>query len=167
MVYKPKNNYQWGDGWQPKIDANIVGGVVEQIEAENGSVTKEKFLDFSRPLDSPTHDIFEWDDSKAAEKYRLEQSLHTIGNLRVVYTSPSNEEVSVKAFVNVSAKKESPSYESVAVALKDEGKRSNILNRIQGELDAFVQRNSHIEELADMLINTGNKIKEFDRRQRA
>lgn len=159
MVYKPKNNYQWGDGWQPKIDANIVGGVVESLEEQYGCVTKESFLEISRPVDSPTHSIFEWDDSKAAEKYRLEQSLHTIGNLRVVYTSPSNEEVSVKAFVNVSPKKETPSYESVAVALKDEGKRSNILNRIQGELDSFVQRNRHIEELADMLIETGEKLK--------
>ena len=72
MVYKPKQQYQWGDGWKPSVDANIVGGVVEQIEAENGRVTKEKFLDYSRPEDSPTHSIFEWDDSKAAEKYRLE-----------------------------------------------------------------------------------------------
>ncbi len=159
MVYKPKNSYSWGDGWKPSVDANIVGGVVEQIEAENGSVTKEKFLDFSRPIDSPTHNIFEWDDSKAAEKYRLEQSLHTIGNLRVVYTSPSNEEVSVKAFINVSAMRETPSYESIAVALKDEDKRKNILNRIQGELDNFVTRNRHIEELADMLIATGERMK--------
>lgn len=159
MVYKPKQQYQWGDGWKPSVDANIVGGVVEQIEAENGRVTKEKFLDYSRPEDSPTHSIFEWDDSKAAEKYRLEQSLHTIGNLRVVYTSPSNEEASVKAFVNVSAMRDTPAYESIAVALKDDSKRANILNRIQGELDSFVQRNRHIEELADMLIVAGEKLK--------
>lgn len=55
--------------------------------------------------------------------------------------------------------KESPSYESIELALKDESKRGNILNRIHSELDNFVQRNRHIEELADMLIETGEKLK--------
>ena len=44
MVYKPKNKYSWGIGWKPDIDANIVGKVVEEIEDEYGSVTKELFL---------------------------------------------------------------------------------------------------------------------------
>lgn len=159
MVYQPKRKYSWGDGFKPKMDANIVGGVVEQIEAENGNVTKEAFLDFSRPIESPTHELFEWDDSKAAEKYRLEQSRDTIGNLRVVYVSPTREDIPVKAFVNISATGEKPSYESIEVALQDDNKRENIQKRIQGELDSFVARNRHIEELADMLIETGEKLK--------
>lgn len=159
MVYQPKRKYSWGDGFKPKMDANIVGGVVERIEAENGNVTKEAFLDFSRPIESPTHELFEWDDNKAAEKYRLEQSRDTIGNLRVVYVSPTSEDIPVKAFVNISATGEKPSYESIEVALQDDNKRENILKRIQGELDSFVARNRHIEELADMLIATGTKLK--------
>jgi hypothetical protein len=159
MVYKPKKNYTWGKGWKPSIDANVVGGVIEHIQAEKGSVNKENFLDFSRPVDSPTHDIFEWDDSKAAEKYRLEQSCNTIGNLRTVQVTPSHEEVYVKAFQNISALGEKPCYQSIDIALKDENARANILNRIRGELDNFVQRNRHIEELADMLIETGEKLK--------
>lgn len=160
MVYKPKNKYSWGDGFAPKLDANIVGGVVEQIEAERGSVTKEAFLDVSRPEDAPTHCLFEWDDSKAAEKYRLDQARNTIGNLRIVYVSSNKEKVPIRAFVNVSAKAEKSMYESISVALLDESKRKNILNRIQGELDAFIQRNNNIEELADMLIAAGEKLKE-------
>ena len=167
MVYQPKRKYEWGDGFAPKLDANIVGGVIEHLEAENGSVTKEMFLDFSRPIDSPTHCLFEWEDPKAAEKYRLDQARNTISNLRIVYVAPTNENVAVRAFVNVSRKSEKSMYESIGDALKDENKKQNILNRIQGELDAFVQRNRHIEELADMLIDTGNKIKNIERRQRA
>ena len=74
MVYKPKNNYSWGDGWSPNLDANIVGGVVEKIEAEHGAVTKELLLEESRPEDSATHSIFEWDNDKAAESWRLQQA---------------------------------------------------------------------------------------------
>jgi len=159
MVYKPKNRYSWGEGFKPNMDANIVGGVIEQIEAEAGCVTRENFLDYSRSKDAPTHSLFEWDNKKAAEKYRLQQATKTIGNLRIIYISPSNEEVKVKAFVNTSAIKDSPAYENIQDALKNESKRNNILNRIKGELDSFIIRNRHIEELADMLIDAGNKLK--------
>ena len=62
--------------------------------------------------------------------------------------------------MNVSAKTEKSMYESISVALADESKRKNILNRIQGELDAFIQRNNNVEELADMLIMAGEELKE-------
>lgn len=159
MVYKAKKKYTWSDGWKPKADANIVGGVVEQIEAENGSVTKEAFLEKSRPEDSVTHSLFEWNDDKAAELYRLDQSKHIIGALRVVYVSPDNENVSVKAFVNVSELSNKASYMSINKALGSELLRKTYLNRIQNELNAFVLRNQHIEELANILIETGENLK--------
>lgn len=159
MVYKPKNNYSWGDGFKPKMNANIVGGVIEQIEQRDGCITKESFLNESRPIEAPTHDLFEWDDSKAAEKYRLHQATTTIGNLRIVHVTSENEEVMVKAFVNVSAVSDSAAYKNITLALQEDNDRENILNRIKGELDALIQRNKNIEELADMLIAAGTQLK--------
>lgn len=159
MVYKPKNKYSWGDGWKPKISADIVGGVVEHIEAEHGTVTKELLLEASRPEDSDTHSIFEWDDKKAGEQWRLEQAKHTINALRVVYVSHDDEEVPVRAFVNVSELSEKTSYRHINVALSDDELRENYLNRIRHELDAFIKRNQSIEELADILIEAGQKLK--------
>lgn len=159
MVYQPKNKYQWSEGFQPKLDANIVGGVVEQIEDEYGSVTKEIFLEKSRPEDSVTHSLFEWDNDKAAENYRLEQARKTIGNLRIVYSTPKKEDVPVKAFVNVSDFSEKAQYRNVEVVLNDEDTRETYLNRIRHELNAFITRNQNIEELADILIEAGENLK--------
>lgn len=162
MVYKPKKKYEWVDthDYKPNVDANVVGGVFEHLEEEEGGVTRYNFLEFSRPEDSVTHSLFEWNDEVAAEKYRLRQSSSIIHSLRISYINQDREEVKVNAFVNTSAPKEKPKYESIEDALSDLGKREIILNRIKGELDAFIMRNKHIEELADILISAGEKLKE-------
>ena len=159
MVYKPKRNYEWGEGWSPKMDANIVGGVVEQIEDEYGSVTKERLLEVSRPNDSVTHSLFEWDDPKAAEMYRLDQAKHIIGALRVVYVNSDCEQVTVKAFVNVSELSDKAAYRNVEVVLQDEDSREIYLKRVQNELNAFVKRNKNIKELADMLETAAKELR--------
>ena len=161
MVYKPKRRYEWWDNYQRSVDANTVGGVVEQLEEQNGHVTKEDFLEVSRPEDSVTHSLFEWDDSKAAEAYRLDQSRKIINSLRVVYVDNGGEEKKVTAFIRTSEKEQKPIYENIESALKDDCKREIILNRIRGELDAFIIRNQHIEELADLLAEASVKAKKM------
>lgn len=66
-----------------RVDAQVTGKVMEQIEERDGCVTKESFLEESRPQTAPTHELFEWDDTVAAERYRLEQSRHIITDLQV------------------------------------------------------------------------------------
>lgn len=159
MVYQPKKKYEWST-YNRSVDANVVGGVMEMLEERDGSATAESFLEASRPEGSETHSLFEWDDSVAAEKYRLDQSRRTINDLRVVYVTPQKKEVKVSAFVNVNEKLGRANYESITQALLDEGKKEIILNRLRGELEAFVIRNQHIEELADLLEEQAVKLKQ-------
>lgn len=159
MVYQPKNSYSWNDDYKLKIDPNIVGGVLEKLEAENGKVTADDFLDFSRPEDSPTHSIFEWDDTKAAELWRHTQSRITINNLRVEYANTDGEQVKVSAFIKTSAPGTNTAYENIQMALSNEEKKEIVLTRIQKELDSFIIRNRHIEELADMLEASAKKLR--------
>lgn len=159
MVFQPKRSYSWSEGFAYNMDADIVGGVCEQIENENGSVTKERFLEASRPEDSVTHSLFEWDDAKAAEAYRLDTSKRIINCLRISYINDKSEECKVRAFVNVSEFSEKAQYESIEIILQQEDKRANYLARIKQELDNYIRRNSHIEELADILIAAGENLK--------
>lgn len=158
MVYKPKQQYKWNEGFSFKTDANTVGGMIEHLEKKHGSVTGEMLLEASRSELSQTHDLFEWDDAKAAENYRLHTARCAIGQLRVVVTMQNGEQKPIRAFVNVS--ENHAMYENITAALKDESKREVYLNKIRAELNAFIQRNKNIEELADMLINAGENLKE-------
>lgn len=157
MVYKPKQQYQWNEGFSFRTDANVVGGMVEHLEKTHGSVTGELLLEASRSETSQTHDLFEWDDATAAEKYRLNTARSAIGQLRVVMTMQSGEQKPIRAFVNVS--ESHASYESITTALQDENKREVYLNKIRAELDAFIQRNKNIEELADMLTEAAESLR--------
>ena len=64
MVYEKK--YSWRAG--KSVSAQVAGEVMEMIEKRDGELTKEAFLEESRPEDSPTHGLFEWDDAVASEK---------------------------------------------------------------------------------------------------
>ena len=158
MVYKPKQQYQWNNGFSFKVDANTAGGMLEHLEKKYGSVTSKIFLEESRPEESQTHKLFEWDDSKAAELYRLHTARCAIGSLRVVQTMSSGDQVAIRAYVDTSNDSVTH-YESINEALKDESKRNIYLNKIRAELNTFIQRNKNIEELAEMLIEAGNNLK--------
>ena len=45
------------------------------------------------------------------------------------------------------------------LAVKQEDKKATYLARIKQELNNYILRNSHVEELADILIDAGEKLK--------
>ena len=159
MVYEPKRKtYVWGEGYRPKVKPDIVGGVLEQINAECGSVTSKELLDRSRPEDSPTHDLFEWDDNVAAEAYRLEQSRYAIRHLRVIYEDANEEKQTISAFVNIAPITAVAEYQDISVALSNQKTREAVFSRIRAELDAFIERNKKFDELGELLIERGRKL---------
>lgn len=159
MVYKPKREYSWNPDYKLSIDPNTVGGVLEEIESRDGGVTATAFLEASRPEDSPTHSVFEWNDSKAAESWRLHQSRTTINALRVSYTNADGEDVKVSAFIKTTPGNTRTVYENIQNALSDKEKKEIVLARIREELDSFIIRNQHIEELADILEDASKKVR--------
>lgn len=94
--------YQWKIKSLYKVPAQVAGEKMEELIKEYGAVTKENFLEAARPEDSETHDLFEWDDTKAAEKYRLHQSNMVINSLTVqVNVEAGKEPITTRAFVNI------------------------------------------------------------------
>ncbi len=156
MVYQRKNNYEYREGWHPNVDANTVGGVMEEIESKNGAVTSELFLEASRAEDSPTHAVFEWNDGIAAEKYRLHQAARTICAIRVIVQGGSDSRSPTKplrAFVNVAEDdSKRAQYMNVSYAMSNEETRSMVLLRAMRELKAFQEKYSTLTELAGVFM---------------
>lgn len=157
MVFQPKQ-YKWRDGFAYEVDADIVGGVIEDIEKRNGEVTREAFLEESRPEDAPTHLMFEWDDSVAAEQYRLSQSRKIITNLQIVYLNDNREESAVPAVLNITNKKTAV-YKNIVSVMSDGETKQFVLDRLRKEVEQFIARNRHIEEFADILEDALNQLK--------
>lgn len=146
MVYK---EYSWkvtGVG----CSAQDAGETISEIEKRDGVVTKESFLEASRPITAPTHNAFEWDDSVAAEKYRLEQSGQIIRNLCVKIIKDDKPE-KVTAYVNINkTTADNARYMSLQVALEDDENRSAVLENALNELRLFKRKYETLSELAEV-----------------
>ena len=144
------NKYSYRAGYRPKVSAQVVGETLEEI-AKTGAVTSQSFLDASRPEDAPTHALFEWDDSIAAERYRLQQATITINSVEVQIVDESKGTATPQsAFVNVIQKgpARSGAFVPIDVALSDEAMRNTLLSNALNELKAFRRKYAQLSELA-------------------
>ena len=77
-----------------------VAVVAQAIYERDGYVKPSVLVDEARPVDSPAHDAFEWDDSKAAEEYRLSQARGWLKNVTLVVEDRKEVMVHVPSIVS-------------------------------------------------------------------
>lgn len=160
-----ESKYSWKKGYQYKVSADTVGGVLNRIEKEEGKVTKESFLEYSRNENSETHEMFEWDDSVAAEKYRLRQAGQIISQLEVTIVREdvqpreieaeiefNDEPTNISAFVNIAPKAPAApaTYYNINRAMSDESTRKQVIRNALFELQAFKRKYRNLTEFAEL-----------------
>ena len=161
-----KYSYKKGVGFW-KVSAQTVGNAIEMIKEEKGYATKEDLLEYSRPLESDTHALFEWDDSIAAEKYRLAQaglvmrqleveiireSANAQGvNLSIKKTEPT---IRTRAFVNIEenyGQFGTPGrFVGISEALSNDTYRDRVLENARKELLSFKTKYQTLVELENV-----------------
>jgi hypothetical protein len=132
------------------VPAQKVGERLEKIRRKAGKLTKEAVVEDARPVNSPLHSIFEWDDTVAAEKFRLDQARFLIKSITVVVNR--EQKSPVRAFVNVKEKEDTKkAYTSISDAMSDPKLRAQVLDRAFAELESWKNRYRHLEEFADII----------------
>lgn len=146
MVYK----YEWS-GLNYPVKAQDAGEYLERM-SEDGGVTAAKVISEARAEDALLHDCFTWDDSIAAEKYRLREATTLIGSIRKVKVNVIQGEQSkpVRAFVNVTEPSFTGTgiYRPVCEALGVEETRAIVLKRALMEARQFADKYESLTELA-------------------
>ena len=94
-VYKKTAYVQGG------VKAQDAGNELARIQNEHGNVTPALVVDESRPVEAPLHNVFEWDDEKAAEHYRHSQARTLIRSIEVIKPEGNTEPV----FIHVKPEK--------------------------------------------------------------
>lgn len=143
--------YEWKQGSRIKADVNVVGKVCEELEKE-GRLNAQELVNVSRDTNAPLHDLFEWDDKVAAEKYRYVQAQEII---RSIVVRQVDKPITTRAFSSISSKQ----YVSTAKALSKKDTRRILLRNAMNELKAFKNKYQNLKEL-DVVINA---IDEFER----
>lgn len=138
--------YQWKKGSYINADPEVAGKMCEELE-KSGELTAQKLLQANKPVDAPLHDEFEWDDSVAAESYRLEQARHIINCL---VTVKENSAEPVRAFFNIV--RQSPNYQHIETILRSSDTTELLLKTALSELVAFQRKYSQLKELAPVFV---------------
>lgn len=143
--------YEWRSPYLYPVPAQVAGETIEGLKTALGkeNIEPEDLLEASRPEDAPLHVCFEWDDTAAAEKYRIKQAGYIIRNITVKLVSVDDKPVTARAFVNVSSKpREKGTFVSIQTALEKENYRQNILRNALFELQTFQRKYAVYQELA-------------------
>lgn len=144
--------YKWKTPVYSKVSAQAAGEHIEELEKQLGEVTPKILLDDSRPEGAVLHSLYEWDDTEAAEKWRLQQSKNIIGNLVIVSVEDLGEiNEPVRAFVSVNNRNEKASYVSTVTALSNEETRQRVLKNAEAELHMFTQKYKELLDVASLL----------------
>ncbi len=146
--------YEWRPECRIALDAQRVGLQLEAIKEKNGGMlTPEAVVTHARAATSALHAYFEWDDSVAAAKHRLEQSRYLIRHLVVrEVETPQLAHKPIRAFVHVEKRdadgREKSGYLGVREALSDHEIRAQLLRRALSELKTWQTRYTEMQELA-------------------
>ena len=149
--------YAFKPGSHIRADANKAMEVCEKLR-QNGGLSPQSLLDASRPKESVLHDEFEWDDSVAAEEYRLHQAGHIIRCIVVVHEKPADagkkeKSIPVRLYHpthNVDDEKRG-TYESITVIAKDTDMKARLMQDCLRELKWMQNKYSALKDVVNLL----------------
>lgn len=75
--------------------------VLEELIQRDGSLTPHSVLEEAIPEESPLHHYFEWDDTEAAHRHRLDQARSLIQRYRFAVEVEPERFVQIRSFTNV------------------------------------------------------------------
>ena len=114
-------------------------------EIGNDRISPAEVLEKARDVNSELHKCFEWNDSIAAEKYRLKQARGILINL--VYKEKESNAEPVRTFQITSQRNV---YQPTVSFLVQEDEYQNLLKREKSELESFKKRYHTLSELQEV-----------------
>ena len=138
-----------------KLPSLYKGISAEKCAKEIGDVTTpEQVVDIARDEGAELHKCFEWDDTIAAEKYRVVQAKDVLRSLVIKHVeAPKNEgeEGQVTQFRVFESAPEKNVYKSTALIVQNPDEHAKLIAQARRELEAFKKRYENIVELAKVI----------------
>ncbi len=122
---------------------------VQAIAKANGGLLQpDAVVEAARPVKSPLHRHFIWDDTKAAHQHRLEQARRLIRI--IVEFSPVNLGKSTRVFVSLTPDRSfrGGGYRTLESVLSNEEMRKHLLRDALEDMERFEEKYRHLNELA-------------------
>lgn len=132
----------------PDTKAVVVDRELKKLYEEAGDITPKSVLEKARDKNDPLHKFFLWDDSEAAERYRLEQAYRMLqASKYVAFLQKRKEPVLLRAIVNVDR---GESFKLRNEVLDDKELRSRFIERKRTELRGWCKSVLDISEFDEI-----------------
>lgn len=144
--------YQWKVPGIMPVDAQTAGNELQRIYERDGVIEPEAVVLESKSASAPLHNCFEWDNEKAAHKYRITQAQGIIRAIVAVDETKKSPET--RAFVSVERE-----YHPVSVVIRNPEKRYILLQNALNELHLFEKKYNSLCELSGVFSAIEEVIK--------
>ena len=125
---------------------------MEQLfQSHEGTLTPRQVLEYASDPTTALHSAFTWDDSEAADRYRVNEARSLIRRTFVVLPIPgSNEERRVHMALSLPQDRGTVGYRLMSHALGDPELRDQMIRSAMRELAAFRKKYADLQELAQV-----------------
>lgn len=163
-------------GFQIKTNPQVVGEYCYQLEQKKGGkLTPKELVEAARDVDSPLHNEFEWNDTKAAQKYRERQAQYIISSIELVIINiPTNPTELDLEIVNVADEKKDISavkfyhsldsdgtgYENIVSISSDEEKAKKLLENCKKDIGNFREKYNVLRGTLPRLFEAMDEVME-------
>ena len=115
-------------------EAQMVGTTLESLRDSKGHLTPNVVLDYARDHTSKLHKYFEWSNTEAAEKYRIQQARELVNHV-VEVRIINKKKVNTRAFVSVTDKECGKVYVTFEQGVTDNDYRKQLISKALHALD--------------------------------
>lgn len=141
-------------------DAELVGKELEEIESL-GEITPERVLGYAeRNKNSELYKCFEWDDSEAGRKYRLEQANRVLCSISIEI----KEEPKVKQRIYVNVKSSNSgikTFKNIKDVLEDDEEYKQLVDKARKDFEGCKEKYETIinrEDLKDLIFEVYREV---------
>jgi hypothetical protein len=144
--------FKRGSRLDPK-KAPVVARELRKLETSGGGLRPADVVRAARKSRSPLHPFFEWDNTAAAEKYRLEQARSLIRCITVIYDKAPTAEP-VRGYQHLRVEVEEPEeaealpYHSTIRVMSDAKYREALVREALQDFEEWRTRYQSLRELA-------------------
>lgn len=139
--------------WKPgmeslfKADANLVANEIMSI---GDSVTPAQIVEKARDEGTELHKCFDWDDTSAAEKYRICQARQVVRCLVIKRPDGQENKPPVRTLYKIDRSHES-GYRATELIVRNQNAYDSLLQQAYGELHAFKVKYAMLTELEEIM----------------
>lgn len=149
--------FKWNVPRLYPVDAQTAGEELNRIYEKHGELEPADVVEESKDENAPLHDCFEWDDVKAAQKYRIHQAGKLIRCVvSVTENEKTKEPIQTRAYVHVQ-----DTYRPISVVVESQDMVDEMMETAMSELNNFRRKYSNLQALSGVFREIDNFTKNF------